>query len=186
MNSALLLENDKIRLRHVEPEDLEKLYLWENDPLLWGVSDTHAPFSRYAIKRYIAESKNDIYEDKQLRLIIEDKVRKETLGTVDLFDFDFHNSKVALGLFVDASQRGKGYATQALMLIENYVFDFLKINQLYVHVAETNEATIRIFHRAEYRKSAVLKQWIRLFDNFVDVFVLQKLRTDYLRQEKND
>ncbi|MDR1585565.1 MAG: GNAT family N-acetyltransferase, partial [Prevotellaceae bacterium] len=117
-----MLENDYIRLRPIEPEDLEKLYQWENDPSLWEASDTHTPYSRYAIKQYIANSKQDIYEDKQLRLIIEEKATREATGTLDLFDFDLHNSRISLGLFVDSRFQGKGYAKQALRLVEEYIF----------------------------------------------------------------
>ena len=175
-----MLENANIRLRPIEPEDLETLYQWENNPALWEASDTHTPYSRYAIKQYIANSKQDIYEDRQLRLIIESKLTSESVGTVDLFDFDLHNSRVSLGLFVDTSFQGKGYAKQALHLIEAYVFDFLKINQLYVHIACTNTVTLHLFEQEDYEKNGVLKQWIRLFDNFVDVVVFQQFRENYL------
>ena len=36
----MLLSNDRVRLRALEPEDLELLYRWENDPELWEVGNT--------------------------------------------------------------------------------------------------------------------------------------------------
>lgn len=33
----MLLSNDRVRLRALEPEDLGLLYRWENDPELWEV-----------------------------------------------------------------------------------------------------------------------------------------------------
>ena len=174
------MANENILLRPIEPEDLETLYRWENNPALWVASDTHTPYSRYAIKQYIANSKQDIYEDRQLRLIIESKSTGKSVGTVDLFDFDLHNSRVSLGLFVDSAFQGKGYAKQALHLIETYVFDFLKINQLYIHIACTNTVTLHLFEQDGYEKNGILKQWIRLFDNFVDVVVFQQFRENYL------
>ena len=47
------LEDEVIRLRALEPEDLELLYRWENDSALWEFSSTLAPFSRYLLKEYI-------------------------------------------------------------------------------------------------------------------------------------
>ena len=32
----MLLSNDRVRLRALEPEDLELLYRWENDPWSYG------------------------------------------------------------------------------------------------------------------------------------------------------
>ena len=38
------LSNDELRLRQLEPDDLDFLYRWENDPLLWSVSEFVEPF----------------------------------------------------------------------------------------------------------------------------------------------
>ena len=37
-----LLENERVCLRALEPEDLELLYRWENDSELWEVGNTLA------------------------------------------------------------------------------------------------------------------------------------------------
>ena len=142
-----MLENENIRLRAVEPEDLDRLYAWENNTRLWDVGNTRNPYSRFVLKQYIVDSDKDIYESKQLRLMMVSVQTGETVGTVDLFDFDIHNSRIALGLFVDAAYQGKGYAKESLHLVEEYVFDYLKINQLYCHISEKNTPSIRLFEQ---------------------------------------
>jgi len=59
----------KIKLRAIEPSDIDLLHKWENDRSIWSVSNTITPFSRKDIEEYIT-SIRDIYADKQLRLII--------------------------------------------------------------------------------------------------------------------
>lgn len=54
-----------IRLRAMEPEDLDLLYHIENDRSVWGVSSTNVPYSRYAPHDYVAHAQNDIYTDKR-------------------------------------------------------------------------------------------------------------------------
>ena len=44
-----------LRLRPLEPEDLDWLYSIENDTALWDTSNTDIPYSRYALRQYIAE-----------------------------------------------------------------------------------------------------------------------------------
>ena len=58
----------KVRLRAMEPEDLDFLYNIENDRELWNVGNTNVPYSRYVLHDYIANSTNDIYSDGQVRL----------------------------------------------------------------------------------------------------------------------
>jgi len=65
------LENKTISLRAPEPEDLDLLYLWENNTEVWQISGTLVPFSRYVLKQYLENAGKDIYEMKQLRLIIQ-------------------------------------------------------------------------------------------------------------------
>ena len=80
----MLLSNDRVRLRALEPEDLELLYRWENDPELWEVGNTLAPYSRYILKEYIAGSDRSIYESRQLRFMIEECDTGTSVGIVDL------------------------------------------------------------------------------------------------------
>ena len=71
---------DNIRLRALEPEDLEWLYSVENDEELWQWGSSNVPYSRYSLKTYIAESRHDIYADGQLRLVIETEDEHLVLG----------------------------------------------------------------------------------------------------------
>ena len=68
-----ILETDSVRLRALEPEDIDVLYKWENDTRIWKMSNTVAPFSKYVLRRFIEDQKYDIYETKQLRMIIESR-----------------------------------------------------------------------------------------------------------------
>ena len=172
----MFLENENIRLRAVEPQDLERLYTWENNASLWMVGNTRQPYSKYALKQYIQQIDSDIYESKQLRLMIADELTGETVGTVDLFDFDIHNSRIALGLFIDSTKQGKGYATKALHIIEEYVFNFLKINQLYCHIAENNLASRQMFLKEGYETNGILKNWIKTPEGFDNIIVFQRFR----------
>ena len=53
-----------IRLRAIEPEDLDVIYDIENDLELWTVGYTNAPYSRYILHDYIANATSDIYADR--------------------------------------------------------------------------------------------------------------------------
>ena len=51
----------EIKLRALEPEDLELLYEWENNESYWTISSTISPFSKYTLKRYLENSHKNIY-----------------------------------------------------------------------------------------------------------------------------
>lgn len=96
-----------IRLRALEPEDLECLYKWENDMDLWEVSDTLTPFSLFTLKKYIETCHLDIYTTKQLRLMIERVDTNERIGLVDLYDFDPYHQRAGIGIMIHNTENQK-------------------------------------------------------------------------------
>lgn len=170
-----LLENKHIRLRALEPEDLSVLYRWENNSDLWSVGSTLAPYSQYVLREYIVESRRDIYEIKQLRLIIEKCEAKEAIGIIDLFDFDPHNQRAGVGILLDPDYQGNGWATDALNLLVEYAFSFLKLHQLYVHIPSNNEPSKALFARCGFQTTALLTDWLVAPEGFKDVCVMQRL-----------
>ena len=178
--ACMHLMNKTLQLRAPEPEDLELLYEWENMTQFWDSGNTRQPYSRFALKQYISEYHKDIYETRQLRLMMTDATTGRTVGTVDLFDFDLHHSRIALGLFVAPEHKKKGYASAALQLTEAYVFEFLKVNQLYCQIAASNTASFSMFTNRNF-SSVILKHWIRSTDDFEDVVLFQQFREQYLQ-----
>jgi diamine N-acetyltransferase len=168
-----LLKNNRIILRALEPEDLDALYEWENDSSIWTSGNTTSPYSRYVLKEYISQSHLTIYDQKQLRLIIELRETSKAVGIVDLYDFDLHNKKAGVSILLDTKFRKTGIATEALNLLTNYAFSFLKIHQLYAYVAVTNEASKALFLRCGFTISGALSDWTFTEDGFTDVLVLQ-------------
>jgi diamine N-acetyltransferase len=166
-----LLRDDKIRLRALEPEDLDMLYEWENDSSIWDAGSTVSPYSRYTLKEYIAQSHRSIYEMRQLRLMIE--TYGESAGLVDLYDFDAHNRKAAAGILLHPDHQGKGIAARALTLLKGYAFSFLKLHQLYAYIPAANEPSRRLFHRCGFTVSGILTDWVSAGDGFSDVLLVQ-------------
>lgn len=166
----MLLQDDCIRLRAMEPEDLEAMYRWENDASLWHLGDATQPFSREALREFIAASSQDMYSARQVRLMIEPLAAAGALttgavGCVDLFTFDPLNRRAGVGILIyDPSQRRQGYALAALRLTAEYAFSRLDIRQLWAEIPIPNTASLRLFERAGFCGTAIKKAWVRTPD----------------------
>ena len=169
------LENEIIRLRALEPEDLEPLYRWENNPDLWSLGNTMSPYSRYILKEYIRESHRDIFDLKQLRLMIELRSTGATVGTVDVYDFEPHHRRAGIGILLDPLYQGNGLATEAMNILIEYAFSFLKLHQLYVHIPVGNEASKALFTRCGFIVTGVMTDWIQTENGYSDVLMMQKV-----------
>ncbi len=174
-----MLEGELVKLRAVEPTDIEALLRWENDPSNWFVGGTVTPYSKHVLVQYIANAKQSIYEAGQYRFMIVRKMDGKAIGTVDLFEFDAFHRRAGVGILIgEESDRGQGYAKETLDLLKNYCFNFLDCNQLYCHIAVDNKPSIKLFSQAGFKVTGTMPQWLRVGDTYIDQLLLQLLKTD--------
>ena len=171
-----MINDDIIRLRALEPEDLEYLYKWENDMDMWEVSNTLTPFSVYMLKKYIENSHLDIYTTKQLRLMVELIETNTPVGLVDLYDFDPYHQRAGIGIMIHNSEhQKKGYATSAIRLLIDYCFETLGLNQVYSSVPSSNIGSRRLFEKLGFVQTGYRKDWLRRGNGWEDILYFQLL-----------
>lgn len=170
-----LLNDGVVKLRAIEPTDLDLLYEWENDTKLWSVTDTHAPYSRQMLWQYLKTYTGDIYESKQVRFVVTLVDTGEAVGLLDLMDFDPLNNRAELGLYIASEHRGKGYGRHALRLIEAYAAQHIGLKQIYVKILTTGEPCLQLFESEGYREVGTLQAWVKRGNAYHDAVLLQHL-----------
>ena len=151
----------QIKLRAIEPEDLDLLYRIENDVDLWNVGTSNVPYSRFLLHEYVANNKNDIYSDGQVRMMVEN-LDGQVVGVVDLVNFDPSNRRAEVGLIILNSYRHQGYGTAVLAKITDYALRILHLHQLYAYIDINNKLSLQLFQKAGFVVAAEIKDW--LFD----------------------
>ena len=151
------IEGRTIRLRAVEPEDADLMYVWENDCDVWaqdGVNralcdnliddavlgnDYTKPVTREQLRSIMT-----LLCDGQLRLIIETLLSSKPVGAIDLFEYDPIHRRAGVGILIyERSDRGRGYASDALEALCRYAHDTLRAHQPWCDVGADNEASLR-------------------------------------------
>ncbi|MBI9054522.1 MAG: GNAT family N-acetyltransferase [Bacteroidales bacterium] len=161
-----MLKGKNIQLRAIEPNDLDLIYKWENNSTIWHLSNTLTPFSKDIIKQFIDNSHLDIFQAKQVRLMIE-KVESDitTIGTIDLFDFDPIHKRAGIGILIaESKDRCKGYASEALEILIDYCFKILQLHQLFCNITTDNVDSINLFQKKGFKLIGTKKDWL-LFSN---------------------
>lgn len=167
------LKGKHVYLRALEQEDLEFIHTIENDETFWEISNTQTPFSNFILRQYLDNSHKDIFEVKQLRLVISN-YDNEALGMIDLFDFDFKNSRAGIGILIkDSVDRHQGLGTEALQLLINYSFKHLNLHQLYCNIAEDNNASVSLFTNQGFEIVGLKKDWNSINGNFQNEYLFQ-------------
>ena len=167
------LQGNTINLRALEPEDLQFLFDTENDESFWEVSHTQTPFSKFLLKQYLKNAHLDIFEAKQLRLIIEEKENNKAVGMIDLFDFNPQHHRAGIGILVLEEYQQKGFASEALNLLIQYCFSHLNLHQLYANIASDNTKSIALFQQHQFVEIGHKKDWIYTDGIYKDELLFQ-------------
>lgn len=170
-----------VLLRAVEPADTERLYLWENDMQMWHLSNTRAPFSKYLMDQYVMNAQQDIYAAKQLRLMIDTNNQDaDTVGCIDLFDFDPANRRAGIGILISEEERGKGYGKEALELMIDYAFNTLNLHQLFCNILENNEQSLAMFRNSGFKEVGLKKDWTMVDGIWQNEYLFQLMKREKL------
>lgn len=171
-----VLTGNKVYLRALEAEDIDFLFDVENNTSFWPVSNTQHPFSKYLLKKYLDNAHQDIYESKQLRLVISEVETDEAVGLIDLFNFNPQHQRAGIGIVVTEKHQHKGFATDALGILKKYCFNQLNLHQIYASVTEDNYKSIQLFKNHGFKQTGIREAWIWDDDRYKDELFFQLIK----------
>jgi diamine N-acetyltransferase len=169
-----MLKGKRIMLRAAEPEDLDLMYLIENDTSLWNCGSTNVPYSMYSLRRFIEQTGNDINTDGQVRLVIALNENRNAIGFVDLQNYDLRHRRAEVGIVILPEWQCQGLGSEVLSVLSRYAHQHLLIHQLYALVSAANLAAQALFRKAGYKRTATLQHWLCNGEEWQDAMLYQK------------
>ena len=155
-----MLHSNRLHLRALEPGDADFMYEVENDAEAWRYSDTVAPLSRRILREYALNYDADPFSAGQLRLIITEEGNNTPVGIVDLYEVSQRHLRAFIGIYIGKDFRGKGYAEEALKLIEEYAHNTLHLHQLGAKIEENHTRAVKRFSELGFKCSGKLEDWL--------------------------
>jgi len=169
------LKGARVYLRALEPEDLDFIHDIENDETVWDISHTNTPYSKFILQQYLENAHRDIYEVKQLRLVICGN-NARTLGLIDIFEYDVKNKRAGIGVLIkEVENRERGFASEALELLVNYCESHLDMHQLYCNISEVNTQSMKLFQNNGFEIVGLKKDWNFIKGAFKNEYLLQRI-----------
>lgn len=168
------LEDDKIRLRAVEPDDVAIITYIERDSTQWLSNCMCAPLSAQMITDYALSYDADPFRAGQLRLMIESKDSRNVIGVIDLYDVSAQNRNAFIGIYIIPLYRKQGYAFEAISILEKYAFYLLNLRNFGAKIVYNNKESINLFKKAGFTHSGTLPNWIQMGMEKGDLLIFTK------------
>tara|TARA_Y100001970_G_scaffold8156_1_gene9349 strand:+ start:51392 stop:51973 length:582 start_codon:yes stop_codon:yes gene_type:complete len=144
------LFGDLVHIREKKIEDIADEYSWRTDEELSRLDATrpltmsYDDFFRYSKE----EMKFPNYKSKKLALDTKDNIH---IGNVMYYDYSISNKQTELGIMIgDKDYWGKGYGTEAVQLLLEYLFSVLNLKRVYLHTLSWNYRAQASFIRAGF------------------------------------
>jgi RimJ/RimL family protein N-acetyltransferase len=179
---SLLLENDHICLRPLGTEDITDEYISGlNDPEInrFLVNVRQAVQTRETIGEYVISC----YESSTAILFgifIKNDDSKTPIGTVHVSEIDLFHHTASVGICIFAKRAWKkGYASQAIKLVKDYLFGVLCLHYLEAGAYAKNKSSISAFTRAGFLEWYRVKEKFRLVDRFEEAIYFSAINTSF-------
>jgi RimJ/RimL family protein N-acetyltransferase len=176
-----MFENYRVYLRALEQEDYEKSYEWRQDEEIWKtVLSPRYYVSKYYEKKWTEERINN--QQNNLTLVVCDRENGESIGFVHLTNIDYRNRKASFGKLIGEKQYwGKGYATEATMLMLYHGFYELGLERIEARQLIDNVASIKVNKKCGFQNEGVMRHGVLKSGEYRDLNVMSVLKDDYIR-----
>ena len=137
-----VLRGESLILRPPRKSDVEAVYAWDRDPELaaWNGRSPLSISLSAARRDYLAR-----WEDAGVKTFIME-ASGEPIGMATLYDFRQDGCEVGIKIG-PGELRGRGYATEAVALLLDYVFDTLGLTSLRGSTLAHNDRMQRVFEK---------------------------------------
>lgn len=173
-----MIKGEKIILTAPDEKDIKKFILWFQDEELTKYWDTTYPPSEMEKEKW----REKILNSSDKYFIIETK-NKKSIGFVELKRVDRKNSQCMVGIMIgDKSKWGKGYATDAMNTLLNFIFSQLNLHKVYLYAFEENKSAIRVYEKCGFKVEGRLIEDVYKGGRFHNYLRMYILKNDFLKE----
>lgn len=163
----------RVYLRALEIDDLERTQRWHNDPTLYETMVGAFRFvSRAAEEQWLRQK--TAFSDDEVNLAICLTDGAEHVGNIYLRHIDWiARCAEVSGLFIgERQQRRRGYASEALRLLVTHAFADLGLQRLYAFVLAENQAIHQVVQNCGFVVEGALRRHTFKRGEFKDVLLV--------------
>ena len=173
-----MIHDDKVLLRGLEADDLDRTWQWVNHPSVYEAVGLSVPISQDAQLEWFQALKHA--RDKRVLAICRFEDRQH-VGNVSLDQIEEVHRTARLAIFIgDTEARGQGLGRRAVRLACSYAFDVLNLERIHVKTDAERPDLVQFYESIGFRMEGTLRSHEFYSGRRHDKAVLGLLRSDHL------
>ncbi len=172
-----MIISNKIIIREKSPTDAWDDYAWETDPELAKLDAS--PTLSIPYSQYLSDYDNELYSSSVTsRRFAVDTLDGKHIGNCSYYNLNKAKGEVELGIMIgNRDYWSKGYGTDTVTTLVNYIFHQTNINRIYLKTLDWNSRAQKCFQKCGFIQYAQLAR-----DGFS--FVLMEIHRDEWQEQQ--
>ena len=178
-DDVVFLRGKRVYLRPPTKKDIPYCFRWLNDPEVNQYLGMFLPASELDEEAWLEKLHKT--KNEQVVFIIVDAKTRKPIGIMGIHDIAWKDRRATTGAVIgEKSYWGKGYGTEAKMLVLNFAFNTLNLRKITSRVYGFNGRSKRYSEKCGYKVEATLKQEIFKNGQYHDLIMMAVFREDWL------
>ncbi|GAE35744.1 ribosomal-protein-S5p-alanine acetyltransferase [Halalkalibacter akibai JCM 9157] len=172
------LTGNKVKLRKITQEDFQNYMNIEDVMESRLLMNDGIPFPPMLAdhEKFISEISS---EKDDFMFAVELLDQNVFIGTIAVYLVNWKNGTCYVGISLGSDYQGKGYGTDAMNVLLNFIFNYMNVNKVKLQVFGFNKKAIRSYEKCGFRLEGTLREELFRFGKYQDVCVMGILRGDW-------
>ena len=175
-----MIYGERVRLRHVERDDLPHFVEWLNDPEVTRGLSMRIPLSSDEEESWYAQVLQSPNEERPLCIDARHEGGWQLIGNSNFFTIDWRNRNAEIGIFIgDRAYWDKGYGTEVVKLLLQHGFTTLNLHRIFLRVFSDNQRAIRVYEKIGFVHEGRQREAEYHGGHYHDLLFMSMLRSEW-------
>lgn len=177
----MLFSGELVNLRAFTDDDIKPSVSFMNDMEIILNLDDDAPMpqSYETQKEWFEEMRKNKKKYNSFFWAIETKDGK-FIGGCGVNRMDSKNRAAQVGIFIgDREYLGKGYGTDAMKVLMEFLFEEYNVNKVKLNVFDYNKRAIKSYEKCGFKTEAILRETVFRYGKYQDMRSIAILKEEY-------
>ncbi|MFQ5977797.1 MAG: GNAT family N-acetyltransferase [Candidatus Heimdallarchaeota archaeon] len=176
----------RLQFRHINPKDLELIRFWFNHPTVRGkiyLEDNINPWLGITEEQMKALYEKWGKKERETHVIIETNDDQTSIGLAT-WDIQWDPHSPSIDLFIAPDHLQKGYGSESLHLLLNYLFNHTPAHMTSVWISELATDRLAFFAKHGFQDQGKMRRVAAIEGRDIGVHILDLLKREWLAQRE--